>query len=65
MTSILTLVARAAEIARAPRCSDCGDVTDYVSEELVAGTPPVLETVFRCRGCGRDLVRCLVATAID
>lgn len=65
MTPILNLVARAAEMARAPRCARCGAVTVFVTEEMIAGTPPVLETVFRCYGCEIDAVRCLVASGVD
>ena len=65
MVGILDLLARAAERARAPRCSRCDGATELVGEETVPGTPPVLESVFRCVRCGAPHVRCLVAGAVD
>jgi hypothetical protein len=65
MRGILTLLARVADVARAPRCAVCGDATRLVAEETVPGTPQLLESVFRCPACGTSVVRCLVAAATD
>jgi len=65
MTGLLNLLARAAERARSPRCPRCDGETALTSEELLPGTPAVLESVFHCAGCGNDAVRCLVAAAND
>ena len=65
MTGLLNLLARAADRARAPHCRRCGGDTILMSEELLPGTPAVLESVFHCVPCGTDAVRCLVAAAND
>ena len=65
MAGILDLLSRVAEMRRVPRCSGCDLPTELVREETVPGTPPVLESVFRCHRCGTALVRCLVAGALD
>ena len=65
MTGILDLLARVADVARAPRCPRCDGTTELLAEETVPGTPQLLESVFRCDGCGTSVVRCLVAAAMD
>jgi hypothetical protein len=65
MTTILKMLARVAERGRAPRCGVCATAMTLVAEETVPGTPPVLESVFRCGRCGISSVRCLVAGALD
>jgi hypothetical protein len=65
MTGLLNLLSRAADRARAPRCRRCDADTILTSEELLPGTPAVLESVFHCAHCGTDMVRCLVAAAND
>jgi hypothetical protein len=65
MASILDLIARAGEGPHTRRCSRCGHAAEVVSEGLVAGTPPILESVLRCHACGIDTVCSIVACAVD
>jgi hypothetical protein len=65
MTSVLDLLSQIADRARVPRCSRCGEPGTLLGEDVVPGTPPVLESVYRCPRCGVDTVRCLVASALD
>ena len=65
MMGMLNLLARVADAARVPPCPRCGATTEFLEETIVPGTPPVLESVFRCPRCSADTVRCLVASAID
>jgi hypothetical protein len=63
--SLMTLLSRVADAARAPRCRQCGAATAFLTEVVVPGTPPVLESVYHCEPCGADTVRCLLASALD
>ena len=62
---MLNLLSRVAEATRVPLCPRCGAPTEFLEETIVPGTPPVLESVFRCPRCSADTVRCLVASALD
>ena len=37
---------------RPPTCRECGAPMPIVSETVVNGMPPAVETLYRCRGCG-------------
>jgi hypothetical protein len=65
MMSMLNLLSRVADATRVPPCPRCAAATEFVSEEILPGTPPVLESIFRCPRCGCDTVRCLIASALD
>jgi hypothetical protein len=50
--------ARLGDVVGAPRCPECGGITEPRGEKLVHEMPPVIETEWRCRDCGGRVRRC-------
>jgi hypothetical protein len=50
--TMLNMLARVAARGASVRCGGCAVAMTLVAEEMVPGTPPVLESVFRCDRCG-------------